>query len=165
MPGSRKLDRTPVPAEPRRRHGEIERGADAVSRDIADQEVEELVARSDQSVVSADAPHRLVVGLDRKPAPGQSLGCQALLHAFRKQQFAFDFALARFQPGIRLLDFALPRLKHYICVSQPGLGTFLLADIRRRNDPKGAPAGIRDSTRGNQYRQARYTGLRHIKLE
>src|SRR5260370_39992156 len=87
-----------------------QRGADAVSRDVANQNVQAVVTGNDEAIISANGPHRLIVGLHGNVTPSQALRCETLLHAFRELELFFHLALAGQEQGIRLAEVRLGAL-------------------------------------------------------
>jgi len=78
-----------------------ESGANAMTRNIADQEAEEIVAvGEDDAEVATDGTGGAVIGLDSDVVPDEAARCEGLLDAGGEREFSFDFALAFFETDV-----------------------------------------------------------------
>ena len=117
---------------------------------VADEEVERIVARRDQAEIAANRANGLVIGGDIHPAPGESGGREALLDAGGQQQVLFDFLVAF--------------LELRVCFAQGVFRALLFGNVRGGDHGENVAVGVFDLARGDENREAVAVGLRKIEL-
>ena len=87
-----------------------------------------VILRSDHAKITADAAHRMIVGVHAHAAPDYRFGREALLHAGRERQILLDFLLALFELRVR--------------VAKLRFGVLLFGNVDEGNDRKLPAVGI-----------------------
>jgi hypothetical protein len=65
-----------------------------VSGDVANEDVEMFLTWIDETIISADRPYWLIVGLHSHVSPSKTLGCKALLHTLGEMKLFLHLPLA-----------------------------------------------------------------------